>query len=121
MAAPEGTTVEPAGFRNIEGENVPVFNITDHEVVPTGHVILKTPSKELLFSLVPASETWLERLQREYVELSRKVQKLETFLDTGPFNALDRVEQEALRAQHKVMVKYMEILFARVNRVMAKN
>lgn len=58
------------------------------------------------------------RLLNEFTDLTRRIAKLECFLDTDVFRALGHQPQELLLKQLEAMHQYYDILFERVEMLM---
>lgn len=58
------------------------------------------------------------RLLNEFTDLTRRIAKLECFLDTDVFRTLGHESQELLLKQLEAMHQYHDILFARVEMLM---
>lgn len=54
-----------------------------------------------------------ERMHQEFAELACKLDKLEAFLGTDIFDAMDEVDQQLLLAQYNAMNTYSTILDVR--------
>jgi hypothetical protein len=59
-------------------------------------------------------ETYLDRLQVEFSELTAKVEKLKLFISTTAFSKLSPVAQNDLEQQHSAMSRYANILSRRI-------
>lgn len=60
------------------------------------------------------AETYLDRMQAEFAELTTKVEKLKAFLGTESFSKLSPVAQNDLEQQHSAMSRYANILSRRI-------
>ena len=58
------------------------------------------------------------KLLNEFTDLTRRIAKLECFLDTDVFKTLGKESQELLLKQLEAMHHYHDILFARVEILM---
>ena len=58
------------------------------------------------------------RLLNEFTDLTRRIAKLECFLDTDVFRTLGNESQELLLKQVEAMHQYHDILFARIEIIM---
>lgn len=58
------------------------------------------------------------RLLNEFTDLTRRIAKLECFLDTDVFRTLGNETQELLLKQVEAMHQYHDILFARIEIIM---
>lgn len=56
----------------------------------------------------------IEKLKKEYEELSQKIDNLENFLETETFENLSFREKSLLRVQRNGMLIYSESLFDRI-------
>lgn len=63
------------------------------------------------------SETFLDRLRAEKVELDVRIEKLRTFFETETFQSLEDVDQDQLRSQLIHMTRYTEVLERRLARL----
>lgn len=66
--------------------------------------------------VVPASETWLDRLKAEHAQLCERHDKLAAFLTSGNTHSLPTIELESLQEQESVMASYRSILTTRLER-----
>jgi hypothetical protein len=57
---------------------------------------------------------WKKRLSEEYVELSQRIAKLKSFLESEEFEKLDELNQKLLAKQVNVMIDYKNILAKRI-------
>lgn len=60
-----------------------------------------------------------ERLLNEILDLTRKITRLECFLQTEKFKALGTESKDLLLKQIEVMNQYRDILFTRIQLIMA--
>lgn len=60
-----------------------------------------------------------ERLLNEILDLTRKITRLECFLQTEKFKALGTESKDLLLKQIEIMNQYRDILFTRIQLIMA--
>lgn len=60
------------------------------------------------------NDTFIERMQKELIELQEKTEKLRDYIESGRADSLGVVRRNLLVEQHNAMSKYQEILACRV-------
>lgn len=68
-----------------------------------------------------ANETFKERLQREFAELTQRIGRLDSWIDSPSYHQLALEEQEDQKEQLVLMKSYCEILDRRLARLATKN
>ena len=68
-----------------------------------------------------ANETYKERLQREFSELTQRIGRLDSWIDSPSYHQLMLEEQEDQKEQLVLMKSYCEILDRRLARLATKN
>lgn len=61
-------------------------------------------------------DTYAQRIQLEYAELSQKITKLQVFLESDDFPKLEYENQRLLQKQYTHMNEYLIILYTRMRR-----
>lgn len=74
----------------------------------------ETTPPGLVTTLGTASETFLDRMNVERMELQERVSKLDAFINGETFGGIDQEERERLLGQRTAMGHYLEILSARI-------
>ena len=61
--------------------------------------------------------SFVDRMRKELYELTDRVDKLEDFLYSAKYNALEKEQKDLLDAQYSAMVAYLRILTIRLTKL----
>lgn len=95
-------------------------NVNDEDSTQEGYVVkyedgyTSWSPKETFEKAYKVAETFQDRMRIEECELNDKINKLNNFMQSEKFVALNEIQRNYMNEQYRIMVRYQEILKKRI-------